>query len=143
MTTNLTREYMRQYRIKNKKHLTELSRQYYLKNKTKILKNVYIWQKNNKTKAMFYHKKYKARHKEMIYAHGFLERSVYNGKTQKPGKCSKCGKKDISKNIHGHHKDYSKPLGVVWVCRQCHEKIHHAECPDWLARAMAEQWGKK
>ena len=25
---------------------------------------------------------------------------------------------------HAHHEDYSKPLEIVWLCRQCHTKRH-------------------
>ncbi len=35
--------------------------------------------------------------------------------------CEVCG--SISK-IHGHHKDYDKPLEVIWLCRQHHAELH-------------------
>jgi hypothetical protein len=39
----------------------------------------------------------------------------------KPDKCSMCNKKGV---IEGHHNDYSKPLQVAWVCKNCHTKFH-------------------
>jgi hypothetical protein len=35
--------------------------------------------------------------------------------------CSICG---TEKEVHGHHKDYSKPLDVIWLCARCHHRIH-------------------
>lgn len=26
--------------------------------------------------------------------------------------------------VHAHHRDYSKPLAVVWVCAKCHHRLH-------------------
>ena len=46
----------------------------------------------------------------------------YFGKIKKKDKCEVCGK--ISKT-DAHHKDYSKPLEVVYVCRSCHFRLHH------------------
>lgn len=37
--------------------------------------------------------------------------------------CRECGSQDSQK----HHADYSKPLEVEWLCRDCHEKLHKAE----------------
>ena len=34
--------------------------------------------------------------------------------------CSVCG----DPKVEGHHKDYNKPLEVVWFCRACH-MAHH------------------
>ena len=36
------------------------------------------------------------------------------------GKCEKCG--DIKTSAH--HKDYSKPLDIIWLCHSCHMKEH-------------------
>lgn len=37
--------------------------------------------------------------------------------------CSICG---TDKHVHAHHRDYSKPLDVVWLCAKCHHRIHAA-----------------
>lgn len=35
----------------------------------------------------------------------------------KPDLCEGCNKE---KKLTGHHKDYSKPLEVEWLCYECH-----------------------
>lgn len=47
------------------------------------------------------------------------------GKALKKGElqrqpCAICG----ATKVEAHHRDYSKPLDVVWLCRSCHFKIH-------------------
>lgn len=51
-----------------------------------------------------------------------LNRAVRSGRIIKQS-CSHCG------NINGeaHHEDYSKPLNVIWLCRQCHAALHYAK----------------
>lgn len=51
-----------------------------------------------------------------------LKRAIKNGSVIKPNKCEICGKTNC--NIEGHHYDYSKPLSVIWVCTECHGKLH-------------------
>ncbi len=60
-----------------------------------------------------YPEKQAARRKVMI--------AVKKGKLLKPTACSKCKR---SVPVLGHHKDYSKPLVVEWLCRTCHAWAH-------------------
>lgn len=43
-----------------------------------------------------------------------------NSGTLKRGLCLSCG----AEKVEAHHHDYSKPLDVVWLCRQCHADAH-------------------
>lgn len=108
----------------------EFSKQQYYKRREKILvnKNEYYYEnykkirarQNARSKIMWkidYEKnrgKVKAREKLNYY--------VDKGYILRPKKCMKCKK---SGKIEAHHKDYSKPLEVDWLCKQCHEKVHY------------------
>lgn len=47
--------------------------------------------------------------------------AIKRGKLTRADKCQICGSMD---HIEAHHKDYEKPLEVLWVCRLCHAAIH-------------------
>jgi hypothetical protein len=51
-----------------------------------------------------------------------LQRAVRVGRIVKPSQCGKCGAKGVS--IDGHHKDYSLPYDVEWLCEWCHGREH-------------------
>lgn len=55
-------------------------------------------------------------------AHNKVKRAIKNGNIVKPCKCEVCGKTNC--DIEGHHYDYSKPLDVIWLCTECHGKVH-------------------
>jgi hypothetical protein len=57
-------------------------------------------------------------------AHVILGNAVRDGRIEKPDHCSKCGKKEVSRRIHAHHHDYTKPVDVTWLCTQCHKDEH-------------------
>ena len=54
-------------------------------------------------------------------AHMALRHAIEIGKAKRPNKCSDCNKKC---KPEGHHWDYDKPLEVIWLCKQCHCKLH-------------------
>lgn len=54
-------------------------------------------------------------------ARGVVRRAVEIGKLVSPKICSNCY---FEKSLDAHHRDYSAPLQVIWLCRQCHADIH-------------------
>lgn len=51
-----------------------------------------------------------------------VKRAVRSGRLIKPKACEECG--STSEAPHAHHSDYSKPLAVEWLCRECHGFRH-------------------
>ena len=56
-----------------------------------------------------------------VMARQLLRNAVYRKSIVKPSACTSCGEE---KRVEGHHKDYSKPLEVTWLCRGCHNREH-------------------
>jgi len=50
------------------------------------------------------------------------KKALRNGAITPATECSVCGS---SGAIHGHHRDYSRPLEVVWLCASCHASKPH------------------
>lgn len=53
-------------------------------------------------------------------AHTALNNAVRSGKVVKKP-CEVCAS---TVGIHAHHKDYAKPLEVIWLCARCHHRLH-------------------
>ena len=49
-----------------------------------------------------------------------LREATRKGKLKR-GVCYFCGS---TNNIDGHHENYEKPFDVIWLCRNCHAKLH-------------------
>lgn len=52
-------------------------------------------------------------------AHTAVSNALRDGNLKKEP-CVFCGRNDV----HAHHRDYSKPLDVVWLCPKCHHRLH-------------------
>lgn len=68
----------------------------------------------------------RAAHPERYRAYDAVRRAIRKGLLVRLA-CESCG----DPKTHAHHEDYSKPLDVQWLCRDCHETAHHP------ARAVA------
>jgi hypothetical protein len=59
------------------------------------------------------------RYPEKRRAHNAVSHAIRDGRLKRLP-CRDCG----DPKTDGHHEDYSKPLEVIWLCRQCHHNEH-------------------
>lgn len=112
----------KEYRQENKEKITAYNKQYYKDNIERINHHHKEWSRRNRDKMDKFTKEYYQRNPERMIVHNQLNWAVKSGKIIRPSICSGCGGE--SNSIEGHHDDYSKPLEVVWLCRECHIKFH-------------------
>lgn len=62
-----------------------------------------------------------ARNKKNVNARILLNYHIKQGHIERPSHCPNCKEETM---VEGHHKDYSKPLEVEWLCRPCHADTH-------------------
>lgn len=116
------REYKRRYG--NSARGKNITANWRIANREKIaLKaRIYVESAGGHTISLQAARDYAIRNPENRRAYATVGRALKSGRlVRKP--CNRCGK---IKNVHAHHKDYSKPLSVEWLCVQCHHK-HHVE----------------
>ena len=93
------------------KGLIEPNRQ----NKYRYCKNCHNeYMRNNRKK----HSELSELQKLKANCRAYLNTYLRRGKLEKsPCKCGNI-------NVEAHHEDYSKPLEVIWLCRECHLEHH-------------------
>lgn len=65
-----------------------------------------------------------AAHPERHRARVAVAHALRDGRLQR-GPCAVGG--DCAPRVESHHRDYSKPLDVVWLCTRHHKQLHAAE----------------
>ncbi len=80
------------------------------------------YDKNRKLTATERQKNYLAKPENRIKdrARRKLRYALKVGKIVRPTRCASCRKET---SLEPDHHDYTKPLDVVWMCRQCHMEI--------------------
>lgn len=135
-------EYKREHYLKNAEKIKEKARQWKINNPERAKDNNKKWYERNKESISLKAKEYASKpevksriaerfreyRKEPEFAFKERARSAVNhairdGKLVNPNRCSICLSVGYSE---AHHDDYSKELDVIWVCKQCHEDIHHS-----------------
>lgn len=117
------RRYHHVYRRDNKAKIRDSAAKSYLKNRDRILKKHSAYNKlpSNQAAIALARQKYRQTHPVEHEAHQQVNHAIATGKLTRPDACSMCDKVG---RVQGHHADYTKPLLVAWVCKECHNKIH-------------------
>lgn len=82
------------------------------------------WEKENPERVAELARERNQRDAAKQRARKVVTNGVRDGKIHKPDTCEDCGKVVPSRQLHAHHKDYSQPLDIEWLCRWCHEARH-------------------
>jgi hypothetical protein len=64
-------------------------------------------------------RRFRREHPDKARAHNALNKAVQEGRLQRPAACQWCG---AGGRIEGSHRDYSRPLEVLWLCVSCHRR---------------------
>lgn len=62
-------------------------------------------------------RRWREKNREKVRAHLAVARAIRAGRLVRPEICGRCGE---ARKIEASHDDYSRPLDVEWLCRQCH-----------------------
>jgi len=102
------------WRDKNKAKVKENWEKWYQKNKKRIKEK--RQREDIKNGRKINAKKYRKKYPEKTKAQSLARNNI---KIPKGQMCQDCG---TNLAIERHHEDYSKPLGVVFLCKECHTK---------------------
>lgn len=94
------------------------------RNRARISAQQKRWEQENPDKQDSRRARYTTKHAARVKARSDLNHAVERGEVTRPATCERCGG---GEEIHAHHRDYSKPLEVEWLCRRCHFDRHNED----------------
>lgn len=96
------------------------NRKYFRENPEKVAEY------NRRTKEKFpdLRRQRDANRKKQLMAYRAVQTAVRNGTLVRSERCSACKKK---REVEAHHENYDKRLDVIWLCHECHGKVHWKE----------------
>lgn len=128
--------YKKEYYEKNKKRILKVQKEWHKKNpdKVKIYREKHAekraeyyrnWYKTNGRKrtkdVKEYYSLWRKRNLIAYRAQCLVTQAVKWGFLKKPKHCESCTRE---RKVISHHKDYSKPMEVTWLCYSCHAKLN-------------------
>lgn len=126
----------------NKERHTQRAREWTERNREKRYGYAKKWKQANPEAVAKINRRYRERNPEMGKKHERLyykrhpgrekanravRKAIQTGRLVKPSCCQRCAQSKKPSELDGHHSDYSKPLEVVWLDRQCHVDTHKEE----------------
>lgn len=101
----------------------ELHIKYYARNREEIRRKarIHAASEASRVKARIRDRIRAKKHPEILGAHMMVKGALLIGLLKKPTICEKCQSR---RNLEAHHEDYSKPLEIMWLCRECHISKH-------------------
>ena len=115
------REGCRKYYAAHRKECCEYSRKYRAAHREKQCEYERVYRATHRQKLYETTRKYRAAHPEHFAAKKVVECAVQDGTLVRAPVCMDCGKWYLTE---AHHPNYSKPLDVIWLCRECHRLAH-------------------
>jgi len=65
-----------------------------------------------------YQRRFRERHRDRYRAHKIVGKRIERGQIIRPDQCERC---HVHCEPEAHHRDYSKPLEIEFLCRACHK----------------------
>lgn len=114
------RDRAREWRLANPKRKAENNRRWREENPDAARE----WEAANPERVHAMYQRSYSKDREKWAARRAVNSAVRYGRLVKPERCSRCESFTSSNKLHGHHRDYSKPLEVEWLCEDCHLEEH-------------------
>ena|SRR6266850_4092808 len=120
-------EYMRGWRRRNPEKCRSAEAKWRAGNREHCLQYRREWMERNREYMREYmreyHRRWVKRNLIKKAAWSAVQHAIESGKLVRPACCSRCG---LVCAAEAHHKDHSKKLEIVWLCRSCHG-VEHAK----------------
>lgn len=110
-------ESQRIFRAKHPERGAEASKRFRERNPERIVEYKRKFRAKHLGREVEYERKARQKNPIRFRCGEILHYAVRMGRIEKPDVCSRCTSTVF---IEGHHKDYSKPLDVDWLCKKCH-----------------------
>lgn len=118
--TEKWKQWRKDHQFRKRKEISEKAQIYYSNNEF-IRNKAKEWRKKNRKRLNGCIENHNQKNPLKVACRRFLRTAIDKGIIVRYNACSCCLKKC---KPEAHHKDYTKPLEVIWLCRSCHGKEH-------------------